>query len=103
MLTKPLAQPKPKADPNKRKRTHKQKMQSFVDAVWERVNDEDGWTHCHYCRCVVKRGSEVFDGEVHHVLPRSTHPELKYEPLNGVVLCTDDHRRVTRHEIEVTR
>lgn len=87
------AQPKPVADPSKRTRTHKRRMQQFVDAVWARVTHADGWTNCYYCCCIVKRGSTFFGGEVHHKLPRSTHPELKYEPLNGCVACRDCHRK----------
>lgn len=94
MLSKPIAQPKAKPDPLKRRRTHKQRMQAFVDAVWLRVSDLNGWTNCHYCLCVVRRGSRFFGGEVHHILKRSTHPELKYEPLNGCVVCRDCHRRL---------
>lgn len=85
MLALPIAQPKAKRDPNKRTRTHKQRMQVFINAVWKRVNDLNGWTNCHYCRCVVRRGSEFFGGEVHHTLKRSTNPGRKYDPAVGVI------------------
>lgn len=92
-LSLPIAQPKPLADPGKRRRTHKRRMQAFVDAVWAEVSDENGWAQCFYCPSYVKRGSYFFNGHVHHKLPRSTYPELKYEPSNGCVACEDCHRK----------
>lgn len=93
MLSKPVSQPKPEVKPDRRRNLHKQRMRAFRDAVWSRVSDRYGWTNCHYCRHVVRRGSEFFGGEVDHIRPRSTHPELKYEPLNGCVTCRDCHRK----------
>lgn len=94
MLSTPVPQPKPKADPNKRRRTHKRRMDAFRDAVWARESDEHGWAHCGVCGGIVKRGSEFFGGEVHHRLHRSTHPELRYTPEVGMVTCRDCHRGI---------
>lgn len=93
MLTKPVAVPKPKADPRRRTRTHRKRIEAFKDAVWAREVDENGWANCFHCGRIVKRGSEFFDADVHHVLHRSTHPELRYEPLNGQLSCIECHRK----------
>lgn len=93
MLSLPIAQPKPVADHGKRRRRDTRRMREFRDAVWALVSDSYGWANCYYCRSVVRRGSDIFRGEVHHILPRSTHPELKYEPANGCVSCEDCHRK----------
>lgn len=93
MLSLPIAQPKPQSQPRRRSNLHRRLMLAFVNAVWARESDEHGWAHCHYCRHIVKRGSEFFGAEAHHLLKRSTHPERKYDPAAGVLACIDCHRK----------
>jgi hypothetical protein len=40
-------------------------------------------------------------GEVHHRMMRAAHPELRFDPNNGVLLCAICHVRAQCHEIEV--
>jgi cytochrome c553 len=41
-------------------------------------------------RCVAC--NSVDDLHAHHVLPKATHPELKYEVSNGLTLCYRCHK-----------
>ncbi len=36
--------------------------------------------------------------EAHHIEMWATHPELRYEPLNGILLCQRCHLKVTGDE-----
>ena len=92
--------PKPKyVDHCERKATHDRRAKSFRDAVWKR-NSWGGLhvhAHCARCRNVVIRGK---GGEVDHIKPRSTHPELKYDPANGRILCHFCNQYLKLHPLE---
>lgn len=60
--------------------------------VWRAtVYKRDGYT-CVLCSATKTRF------EAHHIHRWSTHPELRYEPANGVTLCTGCHDRLVGHE-----
>lgn len=44
-----------------------------------------------YCqRCYIKTGKYVFSNlEVHHIIPRTTNPELAFDESNVITLCRD--------------
>jgi hypothetical protein len=63
---------------------------AFVKAVRERDR-----THCQYPGCNKHR----FGIEVHHSLPFSQYPKMRYDPANGVCLCRFHHKQVTGHEM----
>jgi 5-methylcytosine-specific restriction endonuclease McrA len=91
--------PKPKSSKGQRTKRHQAKMLSFINAVWlrEGILDYGHMTRCRKCSCWVYRHDG--SGEVHHLKPRSTSPESKYDPTNGVILCRECHRAVTEHRI----
>jgi 5-methylcytosine-specific restriction endonuclease McrA len=37
--------------------------------------------------------------QVHHILPWQTHPLLRYETSNGILLCKVHHKQVTGNEL----
>lgn len=90
----------PKPDHCDRKATHDRKAKAFRDAVWRRDRRSDIIVECARCvRCKkwVQRGK---DGEVDHVKPRSTHPELKYDPSNGRIVCHNCNMYLKTHPLE---
>lgn len=106
MLTKPIACPKPKADPGRRTKTHRSRMAAFRDAVWLRDGLDIGElvsAFCYVCRRYVERGNQNTPCEVHHVKSRGAHPETKYDPEVGVILCLCCHQAATDNRIEVKR
>lgn len=80
-------QPKPKHLLKKAEKERKARL--FRDAVWKRdriagsYGNESGL--CVKCGAYLERG----DGhsEVDHIKPKSTHPELAYDPANGRLTC----------------
>jgi len=62
----------------------------FVRRVKVRDND-----HCQYPGCKRHR----FGMEVHHIIPWCKAPRLRYEPSNGVTLCSKCHKKVTGNEL----
>lgn len=106
MLTKPIPQPKAKPDPHKRMRTHRNRMEAFRDAVWKRDGLDIGEivsAFCYVCRRYLERGNLNTPAEVHHAKSRGAHPETKYNPAVGVILCLCCHQAATDHRIEVKR
>ena len=94
--------PKPKyVDHCERKATHDRKAKAFRDAVWKRDRISDYTPNevarCQRCRGLVVRGK---GGEVDHIKPRSTHPELKYDPSNGRIVCHECNRFYKTHPLE---
>lgn len=93
--------PKPKyVDHCERKATHDRKAKAFRDAVWRRERRKDiivEWAPCARCHVGCQRG---VSGEVDHIKPRSTHPELKYDPTNGRIVCHDCNRFYKTHPLE---
>ena len=80
--------------------TRKRREQAFRDAVWRRDRRKDIIVECAYCaRCpvFVRRG---VNGEVDHIKPRSTHPELAFDPSNGRIVCFDCNRYLKTHPLE---
>ena len=65
---------------------------SFRAAVLER----DGY-HCRICGRAVRRTLDHLAPDaahVHHIAPRSTAPERKYEASNGLTVCSACHQRI---------
>lgn len=96
----------PKPDHCERKATHDRRAKAFRDAVWKR--DEHGcigWKNisgrqvsaCARCHRFVERGN---GGEVDHVRLRSTHPESKYDPANGRIVCHACNMYLKQHPLE---
>lgn len=92
-------QPKPKAA--LRKTEYHRKQRQFTNAVWER-DQVGGWkghesAYCVRCKVLVMRGE---GGQVDHIKPRSTHPELRYEPSNGRIVCAAGNLWFKNHPLE---
>jgi len=94
--------PKPAKGTTKklRHRKYENGLKRWRDAVWAR----DGWLlygktcgTCKRCGSMVTRG---VDGEVDHIKPRSTHPERRYEPSNGRIVCSVCNRYLKTHPLE---
>jgi len=64
--------------------------QTLVRIVRER--DE---MKCQFPGCKRRR----FSLEVHHILPWSKAPKLRYEPCNCILLCSKCHAKITGHEL----
>src|SRR5712692_5315558 len=77
-LTKPLPTPLRKAE---RKATKAAQERAFRQAVWDRDK------RCRATGAIVARSGSNWDkvGEIHHVLKRSTHPEERLNPANGIL------------------
>lgn len=93
--------PKPKA--RKRSRVNEQKAKKFRDSVWARDGFKNGLgTYSGYC-CFPGCGvliTQTENGTVDHIKPRSTHPELKYTPENGRLVCWFHNDYLKRHPLE---
>lgn len=95
----------PKPDHCERKATHDRKAKTFRDAVWRNarrgaMRDTAAIREvavCARCHALVARGQ---NGEVDHIKPRSTHPELKYEPTNGRIVCHACNLWYKQHPLE---
>ena len=95
----------PKPDHCERKATHDRRAKAFRDAMWKRdatgaMRDDfviRDVASCARCRCHVVRGA---NGEVDHIKPRSTHPELKYDPANGRIVCHACNMYLKQHPLE---
>ncbi len=90
-LSKPVAQPKPASSKGQRTRRHQSRMAKWRDAVWRRWGLGSA-AICAKCSRVVWRTS-IPMGAPDHIKPRSTSPELKYDPMNGQILCVVCHAR----------
>lgn len=93
-----------KPKPVSRKAKAERLGRKFRNAVWAREK-VGGWKDnetalCARCGVLVMRGE---DGEVDHIKPRSTHPELKYDPSNGRIACRPCNRWFKAHPLERER
>jgi 5-methylcytosine-specific restriction endonuclease McrA len=61
-------------------------------AFRQTVRNRDG-RKCRWLNC--KKRSKL---QVHHILPWSRHPNLRYNPFNGITLCKTHHKLVTGNE-----
>ena len=78
--------------------TRKRREQAFRDAVWNYWGvGGDSRAFCARCHREVTRGR---GGEVDHVKPRSTHPELAFTPSNGRIVCAPCNRYLKTHPLE---
>ena len=89
--------PNPKPEPLKRQKARKvrenaTRAKAFREAVWERDRGV-----CQHCGLAVHRpGTEPYagyyrTGHVHHKIPRSLAPRLRFDPANGILVCHADH------------
>ena len=97
----PPFSPQPKPEPARRKTELERKRRIFSDAVWRR-DQVGGWkghesAYCARCGELVMRGE---GGQIDHIKPRSTHPELKYEPSNARIVCGPCNLFYKRHPLE---
>lgn len=66
---------------------HKRIRNTLDYRLWrEAVFNRDDFT----CRACAKRGGEL---EADHIMPFSTHPDLRFEVYNGRTLCEPCHRK----------
>lgn len=91
--------PKPQA--KSRKAQHELRGRKFRDAVWARDGRKNGIGgqsgNCFRCGVLIVRGET---GTVDHKKPRSTHPELKYDPTNGRLACMKCQTYLKLHPLE---
>jgi hypothetical protein len=73
-----------------KKKTKAQQEKDFRRAVWTRDKGRSRASG----KPLAKSGSDYTKvGEVHHLLKRSTHPEDRLNPSNGILLSKDEHVR----------
>lgn len=60
------------------------------------VKNRDGW------KCKISNGDCSGRLEAHHILPWSSHPELRYEVNNGIALCHFHHPRKRADEMKLS-
>lgn len=84
-VPKGLPTPLRKADA---KATNAAQENAFREAVWTRDRGRSRASG-HPLRRSGTDWRKV--GEVHHVLPRSTHPDQRLDPANGVLLSKQEH------------
>jgi hypothetical protein len=87
---KPIAKPMPHVLVQAEKvKTKAQQEKAFRDAVWTRDASKSRASG----RPLVRSGTTQINrlGEVHHVLKRSTHPEDRLNPANGILLSKQEH------------
>ena len=67
-----------------------------LDHAWRDEVLRRGW---YRCRLEALNRSHECHGplEAHHIGQVSTHPHLRLDPTNGVVLCRSGHRWVHEH------
>ena len=68
------------------RKLEKQKYEEWVKKVKER----DNYT-CQICKKYLKDGN-VHNIQAHHILAKTTYPELKFDINNGITLCYYDHK-----------
>jgi 5-methylcytosine-specific restriction endonuclease McrA len=96
-----MAIPKPRAVIEDRiayKRGREQQARSFRAQVW--LRDEG---KCRVCGRKVIHSLELVPnrGDVHHLETRGAHPEKRFDPANGVLLCAVCHPKVQRGAMKV--
>lgn len=100
MLSRPRPQPKSASTrltrALARRAVREARLRRFTMLVWARDRGR-----CRVCHRVVRRttGLHPLRGEVHHLLTRGAHPELRYDVANGVLVCLSCHLKLQRHEI----
>src|SRR5689334_527344 len=83
----PKGLPTPLAKIEKRK-TKAQQEKDFRAAVWDRDRGRSRASG----KPLARSGSDYRKvGEVHHVLARSTDPDKRLDPSNGILLSKEDH------------
>lgn len=60
------------------------------------IKNRDGW------KCKISNGDCSGRLEAHHILPWSSHPELRYEVNNGIALCHFHHPRKREDEMKLS-
>lgn len=93
--------PQPKGKTRSYKAERERKARKLRDAVWHR-DKVGGWKGaesalCARCKVLVMRGD---GGEVDHIKPRSTHPELAFDPANARIVCGPCNRFFKTHPLE---
>jgi len=68
------------------RKAENEKHKEWADAVKER----DKYV-CQICGKSLKDGN-VHNIQAHHILAKTTYPELKYDINNGLTLCYFDHK-----------
>lgn len=71
-----------------KRKTKAQQEKEFRDAVWARDHSRSRASG----KPLSRSGTDPRRvGEVHHVLKRSTHPEKRLDPSNGILLSREEH------------
>ena len=98
-LSKPNAVPKPKSVSRQAK--DGRLARAFREAVWKRDGFKNGLgTYSGYCARCGKLVCQGDGGQIDHIKPRSTHPELKYDPANARIVCAADNLYYKLHPTE---
>jgi len=72
---------------------YRPEMESSVYIDWrKKILKRDGFA-CQMPRCKVRKRLQV-----HHIVPWSESANLRYETSNGVTLCYNCHKEVTKKE-----
>jgi len=70
---------------------------AFKRAVWDR---DEGRCRACGCRCVRTLSLHPRRGDAHHFRRRGHRP-TRFDPRNGLLLCAEDHERVTTHRLDI--
>jgi 5-methylcytosine-specific restriction endonuclease McrA len=63
------------------------KDKEFFERAYKFFKHTDGWMHCLECGIPIKNER----WSIHHILPKSIYPDLRYEIANVVPLCRSHH------------
>jgi 5-methylcytosine-specific restriction endonuclease McrA len=82
------------SNPNWRGGSSPERQRLYSGAAWRQlrrqVRDRDG-LHCRNCPATTSL-------HMHHIKPWATHPELRFELTNVILLCRDCHHNAHRRE-----
>lgn len=74
----------------------KQRRSSAYNFWSMSVKNRDGW------KCRISNGDCSGRLESHHILGWKSHPDLRYQPNNGITLCHFHHPRTREKEAELS-
>ena len=93
--------PQPKGRARNVKSARTRELRRAYNQVWA-DNQVGGWkeketAYCSRCRVLVMRGD---GGQIDHIKPRSTHPELRAVVSNLRIVCGDCQAYYKAHPLE---
>lgn len=69
------------------RRKYDVRYRQFLIAVWKRDKSK-----CQYPGC------KKYGKQVHHITRWVDNPLLRYNPINGILLCINHHKKITGKE-----